>query len=60
MALDVSSGRHPEENAMDGLILAAEILGLLVVVIGIVLYAAPAIADPVRRLLDWLFDHTTG
>jgi hypothetical protein len=44
---------------MDGLILAAEIFLLLVIVIGIVLYATPVVADPVKRLLDWLFNHTT-
>lgn len=44
---------------MDGLILAAEIFLLLVIVIGVVLYATPRVGGAVRWLLDWLFGHTT-
>ena len=44
---------------MDGLILAAEIFLLLLTVIGVVLYAAPRVGAPVKRLLDWLVSHTT-
>ena len=42
---------------MEGFLLAAGIILMLVAAIGIVFYVALVIAIPVCRTLDWLFDN---
>ena len=44
---------------MEGFLLAAGIILMLVAAIGIVFYVALVIAIPVCRTLDWLFDKDT-